>query len=407
MGESFLVNYPNSATTSVYGPDNQGAGKVGLVGSYTNTGSTTVNGFIFQGTAAQLSNPANYQTIDNPDSAYTIVHSTMQGLAVGNYDNPADHGMGGLPLGPGHAFIYDVAQQKFLTDIVFPGSKSNTAYGIWYNGNNKYTICGGWSPDIVNNFLNQNQPIGEGYLVDYDSSSGEFSNFTTFNYPFADNFVTHFEGISGVEKGVYTLSADSVQAGSTDPAQGSYVTVRRNTDGSFDSGVWVNLNDPNQGDGGVTSANSVYANQVVGVVFTQEPAEFSFLSTVNIQFQLSNVISGNSGNGVQISAGHHNIVAMNYIGTDVTGAVDLGNTGNGILITDGSTDNLIGGEATAANDPTNGVFAVPPRAISSQATTPTACSSMVCPPQSVERQLHRHDQVRRRSPGQHSRWRRH
>ena len=42
-----------------------------------------------------------------------------------------------------------------------------------------------------------------------------------------------FEGISSVEKGVYTLSADSVQAGTGDPAQGSWVTVRRNTDGSF------------------------------------------------------------------------------------------------------------------------------------------------------------------------------
>ena len=31
-----------------------------------------------------------------------------------------------------------------MTDVVYPGSKSNTAYGIWYNGGTSYTrIVGG------------------------------------------------------------------------------------------------------------------------------------------------------------------------------------------------------------------------------------------------------------------------
>ena len=36
----------------------------------------------------------------------------------------------------------------------------------------------------------------------------------------------------------------SVQAGSANPTQGSWVTVRRNTDGSLGSGRWVDLNYP-------------------------------------------------------------------------------------------------------------------------------------------------------------------
>ncbi len=32
-----------------------------------------------------------------------------------------EHGDSGLALGPGHAFLYDVEQQQFLTDIVYPG----------------------------------------------------------------------------------------------------------------------------------------------------------------------------------------------------------------------------------------------------------------------------------------------
>jgi trimeric autotransporter adhesin len=365
VGTSYSVNYPNAATTSVYGPDDLGGGNVRLVGSYKNSDASTaavkVNGFLFQGTSADLSVSGNYRTVDYPGAEFNYVHSTMGGLAVGNYDSALDHGKYSLPLGPGHATIYDVAQDTFLTDIVYPGSKSNTAYGIWYNGGTSYTICGGWSPNPVNNLQNQNQPIGSGYLVDYDSATGKFSNWTSFNYPFGTNFVTHFEGISSVEKGVYTLSADSVQAGTADPVQGSWVSVRRNTDGSFALASWVNLNytglDPSTY---VASSNAVYGNQVVGVVFGGGTT-FSFQATVNIGFQLSNVISGNSGNGIGLYGANGNRIAMNNIGTDITGTLDLGNAGNGILITSGSAGNIVGGAATGGNDPTNDVFVRPPQ----------------------------------------------
>ena len=364
VGASFLVNYPNAATTSVYGPDNSAGNEVRLVGVYKNADAATaavkVNGFLFEGTTADLSNPANYRTVNQPGAEFNYVHSTMNGLAVGNYDSQPDHGMGGLLLGPGHAYIYDIAQNKFLTDIVFPGSKSNTAYGIWYNGGTSYTICGGYSLDAVNNLNDPNRPIGQGYLVDYDSATGKFTNFTSFSYPFGTNVVTHFEGISSVEKGVYTLNADSVQAGTSNPVQGSFVTVRRNTDGSFGPGVWVNLNDTSVPSPSVTSSNSVYGNQVVGVVFSAGGV-VSYQATVNVAFQLSNVIAGNGGNGVTLDAANDNAVAMNFIGTDRTGTLDRGNNGNGILVTNGSAGNMIGGEATGANDPTAGVFVRPPQ----------------------------------------------
>ena len=34
---------------------------------------------------------------------------------------------------------------QILTDIVYPGSTTTTAYGIWYNGGTSYTICGGYT----------------------------------------------------------------------------------------------------------------------------------------------------------------------------------------------------------------------------------------------------------------------
>ncbi len=61
-----------------------------------------------------------------------------------------------------------------------------------------------------------------------------------------------------------------------------------------------------------------------------------------------NVISGNNGFGVIIeSAGTaNNMIKGNYIGTDVTGTRDLGNTTDGILIIDGAHSNTIGGTGT-------------------------------------------------------------
>jgi hypothetical protein len=361
VGTSYSVNYPNAATTSVYGPDNLVGGNVGLVGTYKNSDAATaavkVNGFVFEGTTADLAQSGDYKTIDYPGAEFKFVHSTMGGLAVGNYDSALDHGSYSLPLGPGHAYIYDIAQSTFLTDIAFPGSKSNTAYGIWYNGGTSYTICGGYSLDPVNNLDNQDRPIGQGYLVDYDSAAGTFSHWASFDYPTGTNFVTHFEGISSVANGVYTLNADSVQSGSANPAQGSWVTVSRNADGSFGNAQWVNLNYPGLDPAtNITSSNSVYGNQVVGLVIGPG-GTMSFQATVTV----GNVISANGGNGIGLYAANNNQVAMNCIGTDVTGTIDLGNAGNGVLVTDAANGNLIGGQATGGNDPTGSVFVRPPQ----------------------------------------------
>jgi parallel beta-helix repeat protein len=348
VGTSYLVNFPDAATTSVYGPDNAGNGNLNLVGSYKNSDASTadvkVNGFLFSGTTADLSNSANYQTIDHPGAEFNYVHSTMGGLVVGNYDSQPDHGLGALPLGPGHAYIYNANTQSFVTDVIYPGSSSNTAYGIWYNGGTSYTIVGGYSDVLTNNFDDQGMPIGTAYMVDYDSATGDFTNWASFNYPGGVNFVTHFDGISSVQPGVYTLNADSVQiGGGNNLVQGSFVTVTRNQDGTFGPATWVNLNYPGLDPSTtVASSNSVYGNQVVGVVFGSG-SPFSFQATVNTGPQLSNVISGNGLNGIEIYGANDNTVGLNYIGTDVTGAADLGNIGNGILMMYAAQGNTIGG----------------------------------------------------------------
>src|SRR5262249_42117175 len=57
-----------------------------------------------------------------------------------------------------------------------------------------------------------------------------------------------------------------------------------------------------------------------------------------------NVIAGNAGPGVQIdgAASTNNLVAGNYIGTDVTGTHALANTTDGVLIEGGAASNTVG-----------------------------------------------------------------
>lgn len=371
-GDSYIVQYPGATSTSVYGPDNLDGGGVRLVGSYRTNGAGAFNyGFVWEGTLDQLPSGGTFRTIAYPGATYQFTHSTMGNLAVGNADGPVTIGNQTLPLGAGKAYIYDLSTNKFVTNIVFPNSKSNTAYGIWQNGPSSYTICGGYSPVVTNNLTDHERPLtlGKGFLVDYDSAKNKFSNWTSFDYPNGPpgvDFVTHFEGISSIEPGVYELAADSVQAGSSNVAQGSWVSVRRNSDGTFDKGTWVDLNYPNTPDS-ITSSNSVYGYQVVGIVIG--PETFAYQATLDIEFQLSNVIGGNAGNGIVLSGSKGNVIAMNYIGTDPTGSTDAGygNGLNGILITDASSGNLIGGQAAGINNPTgsknpaDAVFQRPPQ----------------------------------------------
>ncbi len=73
-----------------------------------------------------------------------------------------------------------------------------------------------------------------------------------------------------------------------------------------------------------------------------------------------NIVSANLQQGILVSGSSSNVIMNNYIGTNETGTAALGNGFNGVLITGSSKQNLVGGEETGGNDPTQGVFDVPP-----------------------------------------------
>ncbi|MGA9347506.1 MAG: choice-of-anchor Q domain-containing protein [Anaerolineae bacterium] len=67
-----------------------------------------------------------------------------------------------------------------------------------------------------------------------------------------------------------------------------------------------------------------------------------------------NVISGNDLNGVEISAVYNTLVIGNYIGTDASGVVALANGRSGVLIGLGAHDNVIGGAASGEGNVISG-----------------------------------------------------
>lgn len=96
------------------------------------------------------------------------------------------------------------------------------------------------------------------------------------------------------------------------------------------------------------------------------------LNESQIQGVVSNVISGNGGNGITISGGGGHVLVANRIGTSPDGDAELANGGHGLWITNASTGNTIGGTvyvdaaSGAVNDPTGQkgtvapVFVIPP-----------------------------------------------
>ncbi len=57
-----------------------------------------------------------------------------------------------------------------------------------------------------------------------------------------------------------------------------------------------------------------------------------------------NIISANTGNGVTITGAGTNLnrIAGNYIGVDIAGSIDLGNTSIGVRIDLGASNNFVG-----------------------------------------------------------------
>jgi parallel beta-helix repeat protein len=220
-----------------------------------------------------------------------------------------------------------------------------------YQGNdiglkaNGKTVAGNGGDGLRINASSQGDLIG---------SSEPVSGVTYYN---ADSLsiqpVSGWQGISGSEPGVYTLSANVIEPGSSTPIQAELATVERNPDGSFGTASWININDP--GSSGLCTADSVAGNQLVGIAKVGSGI-ISYQATVNNGrlvsggssntqvggvIPLGNVISGNKQNGIAVTGTASGFTSFNTFAGIYAFAGAAPNKKDGILVTSTGGNNLI------------------------------------------------------------------
>lgn len=252
-GTFYNLNYPSvngmTTTTNLYGPDNgQDKDTIRVVGNFTYHDLALTFGCMYEG---NLDGSGTWTTIIPPFGTIinTICHSIMGDLVVGNYDTN---------LVQGKAFIYNVQTHQYI-DITRDGVASITAYGIWHNGNDHYTICGG---------LTNNAGTNAAYVVDFDYRRNEFYNWHI--YFFKNDLdlarITHFDGITaGEHENTYNLTGMWDEVGVNVP-RAFFVTIKRKCfkcNAKFSNkALWCPVFYPRKE---VTTGNTVYKDNVLGV----------------------------------------------------------------------------------------------------------------------------------------------
>ncbi|WP_428232596.1 hypothetical protein [Flavobacterium sp.] len=277
-GKWHVVNFPGTpeatvTNTSCYGPNNGPHGTIQFVGSYKISASTGKApsgnlGFYYEG---PIDGSGTWvQVLPNGGNTNNVfVHSVMGGLAVGNYDVENDKN--------GYAFLYDIANKE-CTEFQLPDSLTTTLYGIWHNGGESYTLAGGYTSPKLGK-------LSQAFLIDYNATTKKTSNLKSFSYKNETllSIITHFEGITASKDHGYNMPSDWITLDGKKTGA-SFVAVCRNSDGSFGEANWIDLEFPGAN---VTSANTAYKNNILGVYIAENSADTktvsSFVAKVNIE----------------------------------------------------------------------------------------------------------------------------
>jgi hypothetical protein len=276
--------------------------------------------------------------------------STERNIISGNCIGSS--GSGGIEI-----FGYDnvIAGNYIGTDIT-----GNAALGNLRNG---LVITG---PSAGNNLIGTDgdglADEAEGNLISGNESSGIWLFNATSNQVSGNYIGTDTAGSAAIPNGhAGSFAGIYISHGSTSNTIGS------NSD-NINDGSEGNLVSGNSPSGitisGASTQNNTIAGNKIGTditgtsalgngsgIFIAHGASNNHIGTNGdgfVDLTERNLISGNPGPGI-ILHGSNNLIAGNYIGTDISGATDLGNGLSGIRVTDNSFDNEIGGSVERAN----------------------------------------------------------
>ena len=398
---------PNEMGVPVYSPGNTiggteaGAGNL-ISGNQSNgvnfygedaTGNTVLGNLI--GTDA-----TGTQALGNGESGVAVVFApgnTIGGTAVGAGNTLSGNGIAGITL-HGPETQGNLIQGNFVgTDVSGTTSVGNGESGIAIQEAASDNTIGG-AAEGAGNVLSGNT---FGVLIGHNESTGNEiqGNFIGTNAA-GDAAVPNIQTgillwgqntlIGGEEAGAGNVISGNVFAG-IDLGGGSSGTIIQGnfigTDATGavamgnDLGIWVNFCADNviggtaSGAGNVISGNTGANIQITGIDAAGNSVQGNFIGTdvtgtvalVNgrpIQIYdapdntiggteagAGNLISGNTpGITIEGPTATGNVLQGNYIGVDVTGTAPLGNGGAGLRLTNGASNNTIGGAESGAGN---------------------------------------------------------
>ena len=264
-----------------------------------------------------------------------------QGIELGN--NVLSTTIGGTAAGYGNVIsnnngsgVYldgstsnDLQRNHIGTDVAGTSAMPNGGEGVYLLNSADYNTIGG-STGVERNIISGN--TGSGIFI-----AGSNGNDIQGNY-----IGTNVNGTADLQN---DSDGVNITAGSTGNTVGGTTSGHGNViSGNNDAGIEIN-----NSTGNTVSANYIGTNangdsdvpNNYGVFITTS-ANNNTIGGINALER--NVISGNWWHGVYISSSASNGIQGNYIGTDETGLLDLGNNGNGIYL-DGANTNTIGGSS--------------------------------------------------------------
>jgi titin len=237
------------------------------------------------------------------------------------------------------------------TDLTGTAALGNGGVGIIVNGSQGNRI--GTNGDGIGDAAERNIISANGFQGVAIFGSGANNNIVAGNYIGTD--VTGAKGLGNHNNGVFI--ANSAQGNRIGISSGdTNAAMERNI---LSANAFAGVEITGSGSNGNIVAGNYIGTDATGSSALGNHAQGVFIDTGAANNVIGtngdgvgdvlerNILSANSFAGIQIyNAANQNIVAGNYIGTDVTGTKPLGNLSQGIFINAGSQGNRIGTNGT-------------------------------------------------------------
>ena len=262
-------------------------------------------------------------------------YNTIGGSAsgAGNVLSGNDDGIEIFGDNTGTNAIGNVVQGNLIgTDAAGTGDLGNRENGVYIFQGAVGNIVGGTTSGARNVISGNDE---EGLIIAGAATTGNqvMGNYIGLNVTGGTALANTFDGISINDSGGNTIGGAVAGAGNV---------VSGNLLSGMDIRAAASTNNLVQGNLVGTDATGTMdvGNAVRGIAISSLAASNTIGGSTP---EARNVISGNASNGMMIDNGSANLVLGNYIGTDITGTVDIGNDLSGLRISGGTTNNTIGG----------------------------------------------------------------